>query len=281
MYLFFCFISFFALYSNVQWRKVLKQTISCQSMACQCDELYLGLNQGFLNSIQHRFLSLFQAHHWKFLCLLMVLHLFSESLTILLCFFTRSCNGPVLFFFNLLICSWRKLLSWQSWWILPSSFALITSLSELYFGIGRFILLVRTKKVISMTYDSSTSSWKGWRWVRLDLILTMRVTYNSNLNPLTKSTSSSRSTEFRYPPMEHLPNDLEDHPIQHKIRHKLYNETEHLLWIWWKVNGNWYNNMITISQWRESHCRTNTKERNKYKRAGLWESQSGMCEYES
>ena len=166
-------------------------------MACQCDELYLGLNQGFLNSIQHRFLSLFQAHHWKFLCLLMVLHLFSESLTILLCFFTRSCNGPVLFFFNLLICSWRKLLSWQSWWILPSSFALITSLSELYFGIGRFILLVQTKKVISMTYDSSTSSWKGWRWLRLDLILTMRVIYNSNLNPLTKLTSSSRSTEFK------------------------------------------------------------------------------------
>ena len=100
-------------------------------------------------------------------------------------------------FFNLLICSWRKLLSWQSWWVLPSSFALITSLSELYFGIGRFILLVQTKKVISMTYDSSTSSWKGWRWLRLDLILTMRVIYNSNLNPLTKLTSSSRSTEFK------------------------------------------------------------------------------------
>ena len=27
--------------------------------------------------------------------------------------------------------------------------------------------------------------------------------------------------------MEHLSNDYEDHPIQHKNRHKLYNETRH------------------------------------------------------
>ena len=37
-------------------------------------------------------------------------------------------------------------------------FATIASLSELYFRIRRFILLVQTKKVISMNYDSSTSS---------------------------------------------------------------------------------------------------------------------------
>ena len=36
-------------------------------------------------------------------------------------------------------------------------FATITSLSELYFRFGRFILLVQTKKVISMDYGSSTS----------------------------------------------------------------------------------------------------------------------------
>ena len=53
------------------------------------------------------------------------------------------------------------------------------------------------KKVISMNYGSSTSSWKPWRWVSLDLILTMRDIYiDSNLNPLTKFTSSSRSPEF-------------------------------------------------------------------------------------
>ena len=37
-------------------------------------------------------------------------------------------------------------------------FATITSLSELYFRFRRFILLVQTKKVISMNYDSSTST---------------------------------------------------------------------------------------------------------------------------
>ena len=56
-------------------------------------------------------------------------------------------------------------------------FAMITNVSELYFRFRRFILLVQTKKVISMNYDSSTSSWKPWRWVRLDLILSMRDIY--------------------------------------------------------------------------------------------------------
>ena len=37
-------------------------------------------------------------------------------------------------------------------------FATITSLSELYFRFRRFILLVQTKKVISINYSSSTSS---------------------------------------------------------------------------------------------------------------------------
>ena len=39
-------------------------------------------------------------------------------------------------------------------------FAMITSQSELYFRYRRFILLVQMKKVISMNFDSSTSSWK-------------------------------------------------------------------------------------------------------------------------
>ena len=76
-------------------------------------------------------------------------------------------------------------------------FAVITSLSEPSFRFKRFILSVQTKKVISINYGSSTSSLKPWTWVRLDLVLAIRVIYiNSNLNPLTKFTSS-RSTEFR------------------------------------------------------------------------------------
>ena len=77
-------------------------------------------------------------------------------------------------------------------------FAMITSLFEFYFRFRRLVLLVKTKKVISMNYGSSTSSWKPWRWVRIDLILTMRdICINSNLNSLTKCTTSSRSTELK------------------------------------------------------------------------------------
>ena len=54
------------------------------------------------------------------------------------------------------------------------------------------------KKVISINYGSSTSSWKPWRWVRLDLIFSMRGIYiNSNLNPLAAFASSSRSTKAK------------------------------------------------------------------------------------
>ena len=50
-----------------------------------------------------------------------------------------------------------------------------------------------------MNYGSSTSSGKPWGHVRLDLIVMMRDIYIIyNLNPLTKFTSSSRSTEFEY-----------------------------------------------------------------------------------
>ena len=77
-------------------------------------------------------------------------------------------------------------------------FATISSLHEHYFRFWRFNLLVQMKKVISMNCGSCTSSWQSWRWMRLDLILSMRdICINSNLNPLTKFTSSSRSTKFK------------------------------------------------------------------------------------
>ena len=51
-----------------------------------------------------------------------------------------------------------------------------------------FIWTVATKK----------TSWKPWRWVTLDLILTMRDIYiDSTLNSLTKFTRSNKSTEFK------------------------------------------------------------------------------------
>ena len=45
-----------------------------------------------------------------------------------------------------------------SFWQMMDSFATITSLSERYFRFRRFILLVQSKKVISMNYGSSTSN---------------------------------------------------------------------------------------------------------------------------
>ena len=81
---------------------------------------------------------------------------------------------------------------------IKNPFATITSLSEPDHKIRWFFWLVETKKVISVNYGSSTSSWKPWRWMRLDLIFSMWYIYiNSNLNPLTKFTSSSRSTKFK------------------------------------------------------------------------------------
>ena len=77
-------------------------------------------------------------------------------------------------------------------------FASIARLCKLYFRIRRFNLLVQTKKVISMNYASSTNSWKPRRWVRLDLVFSLRDIYIiSNLNTLTKFTSSRRSTDLK------------------------------------------------------------------------------------
>ena len=107
-------------------------------------------------------------------------------------------------------------------------------------------------------YGSITSSWKPWRWVRLDLILTMRNIYiNSNLTPKTKLTSASRSTEFKDILLKMITKTV---AISTRIVISYGMKQGIPLWIWWKVNGNW-DNMITIFQWKESHCRTNTTVR--------------------
>ena len=113
-------------------------------------------------------------------------------------------------------------------------------LSELLFRFKRFILLIQTKKVISMNYDISTSSWKPLRWVRIDLILTLRHIYiNPNLNLLTKFTRSGRSTEFK----DILPRNIS------QLKTKTFSFSRRIVisyaikrsipwWIWWKLNGN-------------------------------------------
>ena len=85
--------------------------------------------------------------------------------------------------------------SWPNFWEVMDSFLQVEEpfCNNYYF---RIILMVQTKKVISMNYGNSASSWKPWRWMRLDLIFSMRDIYiNSNLNPL-KKFSGSRSTKL-------------------------------------------------------------------------------------
>ena len=48
--------------------------------------------------------------------------------------------------------------------------------------------------------------------------------------------------------MKHLSNDQEDSPIQYENSKSYVMKQGILLWIWWKVNGNWDINMIRISQ---------------------------------
>ena len=150
-------------------------------------------------------------------------------------------------------------------WQLQEPFCNVTSLSERYFRSRRFILLVQSKKVISMI-GSSTSNWKPWRWVRFDLILTIRGTYiNFNLNPLKKLTSSSRSTKF----IDILPWNIcqmitktiatrwNGASCFEFIGKSMETETT----IWWKSGGQAIVEQILASE-----------ERNISKGAGLWES---------
>ena len=117
------------------------------------------------------------------------------------------------------------------------------------------------KKVISLNYGNSRSNIKPWRWVRLDLLLTMRDIYiNSNLNQLTKFTS--RGTEFK----DVFPWNISQMirktiPISTRIILSYAMKWSILFWVWWKVNRNWKNNMVRTSQWKESHYKTNTSIR--------------------
>ena len=87
------------------------------------------------------------------------------------------------------------------------------------------------------------------------LILTMRDIYiNSNINPLTKFTSRGRSTELK----DILPRNISQiitktTPISMRTVISNVMNRGILLWVCWKVNGDWDNNMIRISQLREIH----------------------------
>ena len=91
------------------------------------------------------------------------------------------------------------------------------------------------KKMISMNYGNSTSSWKPWRCVRLDLVFSMGDIYISfNLKPLTKFTSSSRRAKLK----DFLPWNISQMitrtiPISTSIVISSAMKQSILLWIWW------------------------------------------------
>ena len=86
-------------------------------------------------------------------------------------------------------------------------------------------------------------NWKPRRWVRLNLIFTMRDIYiSSNLYPLTKFSSSRRTTEFK----DILPWNIsliirKIIPISTRIVISLTMKRGIPFWLWRKINRNWGN----------------------------------------
>ena len=78
--------------------------------------------------------------------------------------------------------------------------------------------------------------------------------------------------------MEYLSNDVEDHPDQHKNSHKLCEETGHTVLSWLKVNGNETTSWSELPNLGKAIVEQlqASEEINKFKKAGLWESQSGV-----
>ena len=120
------------------------------------------------------------------------------------------------------------------------------NLSKLYFRFKRFILLVQSRKLIFMSYEGSINSWKPWIWVKLDFIFKMRDIYiNCNPNPLTKFTSSNRSTDFKdILPWNISQMNTKTTSISTTIIISYPMKQGFLFWVWRKDNGDRDNNKI-------------------------------------
>ena len=117
-------------------------------------------------------------------------------------------------------------------------------MSKLQFRCRGFILLTKTKEAIFMGYSSTTSSWKPYRLLILDLIFMIRdMCINFILDPLTKftsSSSSSRSINFT----DILPWNIslmitKIASINRIIITICTTKKEQPFWIWGKASKNW------------------------------------------
>ena len=115
-----------------------------------------------------------------------------------------------------------------------------------------------------MSYASSSSSWKLWIWMRLDLIFTMRdINISCNLELLKKFSSSSRSANFK----DILPWNISQKitktvPISTRIFINCTMKIGIPFLNWREVNGT-RGNIIRISLCLENYYRTNTRVRTK------------------
>ena len=95
--------------------------------------------------------------------------------------------------------------------------------------------------------------------MRLDLILLMRDIYiNSNVDPLTKFTSSSRGTEFK----DIIPRNTPRTVVPISTRMVISSVMKRDISFDRKLMET-ETTTIRISQWRERHCRKNTSVRRK------------------
>ena len=147
----------------------------------------------------------------------------------------------------------------------------------LNFAFKRITLMVQTKKANFMRYDNTTTSWRPWKLVRVDLTFTMRDIYiNCNMNPLKEFTSNSRSTNFKYILLRNISRMItETIPISTRIVITYVMKWGITFWVWWK-------SMETDKTWLKFPNGEKTiveqilasEEINKSKQAGLCESQS-------
>ena len=143
----------------------------------------------------------------------------------------------------------------QFWWP-EEHFCRNTRLPGIYVRFRIFILLVKIKNLICM------SSWRPWRWVTLDYIITIRNTYtNFKLNPAIKFTSSTEKPSFFIPPWNISQIITKADLFRTRIVLSYLMQQGNQFRIWQKVKWNCDYNMIKSFQWKEIHFRTNTSAR--------------------
>ena len=155
-------------------------------------------------------------------------------------------------------------------WQLQEPITTITILSELYFRFRGFILLVQTKLFLWAMTAAQVAENHGDEW-GLTWYFWWDIYINTNLNLLTKFTTSSKSTKFKNILTLNISQMYTNTvPINTRIAIGYAMKWGIPFWFWWKVHGKRGNKIIKICQWRESHCRTKLASKT------AKESQSGI-----